>query len=31
VQMLALGWTVEDIIYDEADSKWIAARYEYLQ
>jgi hypothetical protein len=31
VRVLALGWTVEDIIYDEADSKWIAARYGYLQ
>jgi hypothetical protein len=31
VRMLALGWTVEDIIYDEADGRWIAARYGYLQ
>jgi hypothetical protein len=31
VRMLAWGWTVEDIIYDEADSKRIAARYGYLQ
>jgi hypothetical protein len=31
VRMLALGWTAEDIIYDEADSAWIAARYGYLQ
>jgi hypothetical protein len=31
VRMLALGWTVEDIIYDEADGTWIAARYGYLQ
>jgi hypothetical protein len=31
VRMLALGWTVEDIIYDEADGTWIVARYGYLQ
>jgi hypothetical protein len=31
VRMLAMGWTVEDIIYDEADGTWIAARYGYLQ
>jgi hypothetical protein len=31
VRMLALGWTVEDIIYDEENSAWIAARYGYLQ
>jgi len=30
VRMLALGWTVEDIIYDEENSTWIAARYGYL-
>lgn len=31
VRMLAVGWTVEDIICDEADGRWIAARYGYLQ
>jgi hypothetical protein len=31
VRMLAVGWTVEGISYDEADGKWIAARYGYLQ
>jgi hypothetical protein len=31
VRTLALGWTVEDIIYDEADGGWIAARYGHLQ
>jgi hypothetical protein len=31
VRMLALGWTVEDIIYDEGNPTWIAARYGYLQ
>jgi hypothetical protein len=31
VRTLALGWTVEDIIYDEKNSTWIAARYGYLQ
>jgi hypothetical protein len=31
VRTLALGWTVEDIIYDEENSTWIAARYGYLQ
>jgi hypothetical protein len=30
VRVLALGWTVEDIIYDEGNSTWIAARYGYL-
>jgi len=31
VRALALGWTAEGIIYDEGDSRWIAARYGYLQ
>jgi hypothetical protein len=31
VRALALGWTVEDIVYDEENSTWIAARYGYLQ
>ncbi len=31
VRVLALGWTVEDVIYDEENSTWIAARYGYLQ
>jgi hypothetical protein len=31
VRVLALGWTVEDIIYDEENSTWIAARYGHLQ